>query len=264
MEIIKNSNIPLFYETSSTAKSLCALGDCLEIMRDLPDGCVDMILCDLPYGTTACKWDSVIPFAGMWAQYKRIVKKDGAIVLTASQPFTTALAWSNLAAFKYQWVWLKERPSNPQLAKIQPLKVHEDVLVFSFGKVPYVPQGLVEIPEDRRKVHKPEANTLGHCVRKEYVQTHTGYPKSTLTFKSERGLHPTQKPVALMDYMVRTYTNEGGIVLDNCMGSGTTGVACANTNRHFIGIEQDPNYFKIATERIQRAFDTSATNPLVN
>lgn len=264
MEIIKNSNIPLFYETSSTAKSLCALGDCLEIMRDIPDGSIDLILCDLPYGTTACKWDAVIPFAELWSQYRRVVKSNAAIVLTASQPFTAALAHSNMPAFKYQWVWLKERPSNPQLAKIQPLKVHEDVLVFSFGKTPYFPQGLIEIPESERKVHKPEANSLGHCVRKEYIQTHTGYPKSTLSFKPERGLHPTQKPVLLMEYLIRTYSDEGALVLDNCMGSGTTGVACANTNRNFIGIEQDPSYFNIATERIQNAFNAAATNPYVN
>lgn len=254
VEVVTNTLIPFFYETASTQNSLCALGDCLELMGELPDGCVDMILCDLPYGTTACKWDSVIPFNELWAQYRRVCKKDGAIVLTASQPFTTALAWSNLSNLKYQWVWLKERPSNPQLAKIQPLKVHEDILLFSFGKPPYNPQGLTEIPESQRKIHKPEANTLGHCVRKEYVQTHTGYPKSTISFKSERGLHPTQKPVALMEYLIRTYTKEGGMVLNNCMGSGTTGVACANTGRHFIGIEKDPAFFKVATERIHAAF----------
>jgi site-specific DNA-methyltransferase (adenine-specific) len=179
-----------------------------------------------------------------------VLKDNKAIVLTSSQPFTTKLIWSNLTKFKYQWVWQKERPSNPQLAKLQPLKVHEDIIVFASGKVPYFPQGVLEIPENERKVHKPEKNNLGHCQRKPYIQTHTNYPKSIIAFAAERGLHPTQKPVALMEYLVKTYTNEGDTVLDNCMGSGTTGVACKNLNRKFIGIEQDPTYFQIAKERI--------------
>ncbi len=225
------------------------LGDCLDVMRTLPNGCVDMVLCDLPYGTTACKWDAVIPFEPLWVEYRRLCK--GAVVLTASQPFTTALAASNLKDFKYQWVWQKERPSNPQLAKMQPLKVHEDILVF--GRPLYKPQGVVEISESKRKVHNPEANSLGHCVRKPYIQTHTNYPKSVIAFGSERGVHPTQKPVDLMEYMIRTYTSEGDVVLDNTMGSGTTGVACMNTGRRFIGIERDEDYFKIAKERIEAA-----------
>lgn len=228
-------------------------GDCLELMKNIPDGSVDMILCDLPYGTTACKWDSVIPFEPLWEQYERIAKKNAAIVLTASQPFTTALAFSNLNNFKYQWVWQKERPSNPQLAKIQPLKTHEDILVFSFGRASYNPQGLLEIPADKQKVHKPEKNTLNHCKRKPYVQTHTNYPKSIISFTPERGLHPTQKPIALMEYLIRTYTNDNDLVLDNCMGSGTTGVACVNTNRNFIGIEMNETYFNIAKNRIEAA-----------
>ncbi len=227
--------------------------DCLSAMTTLPDASIDMVMCDLPYGTTACKWDAVIPFEPLWAEYKRVTKPGAAIVLTASQPFTSLLVTSNLNAFRYQWVWQKERPSNPQLAKIQPLKMHEDILVFANGKTPYNPQGLVEIPEAERKVHTPEKNTLGHCKRKPYVQTHTGYPKSILTFPSERGLHPTQKPVALMEYLIRTYTNEGDTVLDNTMGSGTTGVACMNTGRDFIGIERDADYFAIAQKRILAA-----------
>lgn len=226
-------------------------GDCIEMMQSLPDKSVDLVLCDLPYGTTACAWDVMISFEGLWAQYRRVCA--GAVVLTASQPFTTMLAASNIREFKYQWVWQKERPSNPQLAKLQPLKVHEDVLVFSSSKVPYNPQGLTEIPEAERKVHAPEKNALDHCKRKPYVQTHTGYPKSILAFPSERGLHPTQKPVALMEYLIRTYTNEGDTVLDNTMGSGTTGVACMNTGRKFIGIERDPKYFEIAKARIEAA-----------
>ena len=225
-------------------------GDCMKLMNLIPDGSVDLVLCDLPYGTTACKWDSVIPFEPLWDAYRRILKLNGVIALTASQPFTTALAASNMGDFKYQWVWQKERPGNPQLAKFQPLKIHEDILVFAPGRHTYNPQGLVEIPETERKLHLPEKNSLGHCHRKPYVQTHTGYPKSIVTFPSERGMHPTQKPVALMEYLIRTYTNEGDTVLDNCMGSGTTGVACMNTNRKFIGIELDPTYFAIAERRI--------------
>jgi len=228
-------------------------GDCLERMKEIPDGSVDMVLTDPPYGTTACKWDSVIPFEPMWAQLKRVIKPNGAIVLFGSQPFTSALIASNFREFRYSWIWDKSRPSNPQLAKKQPLKTHEDVCVF-YRKFPvYKPQGLIEIPESDRKVHKPEPNSLGHCVRKPYVQTHTNYPKAILSIKAERGLHPTQKPVALMEYLIRTYTNEGETVLDFTMGSGTTGVACVNTNRNFIGIELDQGYFDIACKRIEDA-----------
>ena len=226
-------------------------GDCLELMRDLPDASVDLILCDLPYGTTACKWDSVIPFEPLWEQYRRIAKKNAAIVLTASQPFTTTLIASNMKMFKYCWVWDKRRVSNPQLAKHQPLKHHEDVVIFSNGggRAPYFPQGLKDVV----KVRKKDSSNLGHCVRKDYVQTKTGYPKTIQTFSFEAGYHPTQKPVALMEYLIRTYTNEGEVVLDNCMGSGTTGVACVNTNRNFIGIEREPKYFDIAKQRIESA-----------
>ena len=230
-------------------------GDCLELMKEIPDQSVDMILCDLPYGTTACKWDTVIPFEPLWEQYRRIAKKNAAIVLTASQPFTTALIASNMREFRYCWVWEKGRPSNPQLAKIQPLKSHEDIAVFYRERATYNPQGVREIPESERRVHMPESNSLGHCKRKPYTQTHTGYPKSVLNIAPERGIHPTQKPVALMEYLIRTYTNEGETVMDNCMGSGTTGVACVNTGRKFIGMEQDAKYFEIAQKRIHDSID---------
>jgi site-specific DNA-methyltransferase (adenine-specific) len=226
-------------------------GDCLELMQSIPDGSVDMILCDLPYGTTACKWDSVIPFEPLWAQYRRIAKRNAAIVLTASQPFTTTLISSNIECFKYCWIWDKTSVGNPQLAKIQPLKSHEDICVFSScgGRVTYHPQGIKRCEIVRKKDH----SALGHCVRKDYVQEFTNYPKSIITVRAERGYHPTQKPVALMEYLIRTYTNEGETVLDNCMGSGTTGVACANTGRRFIGIERERKYFDIACERIENA-----------
>ena len=226
-------------------------GDCLKLMKDIPDGSIDMILCDLPYGTTACKWDTVIPFEPLWTQYRRIAKRSAAIVLTASQPFTTALIASNMREFKYCWVWEKGRPSNPQLAKVQPLKSHEDVCVFYRERATYNPQGLREIPVAERKLHMPEKNSLGHCVRKPYEQTHTGYPKAVLNITPERGLHPTQKPVALMEYLIRTYTRDGETVLDNCMGSGTTGVACLNAGRNFIGMEMDETYFNVAKNRIE-------------
>jgi len=227
------------------------LGDCLERIKEIPDGSVDMILTDPPYGTTACKWDSIIPLEPMWEQLKRIIKPNGAIVMTASQPFTTTLIASNMKMFKYCWVWDKRRVSNPQLAKFQPLKCHEDIVVFSLGgkKTRYYPQGL----KDVIKIRKKDSSELGHCVRKDYIQTQTGYPKTIQTFSFEQGLHPTQKPVALMEYLIRTYTNEGETVLDFTMGSGTTGVACVNLNRNFIGIELDEGYFKIAEERIQKA-----------
>lgn len=245
--MMNSTEEPMRIETIGNATLY--LGDCLEVMAGLPDASVDMILCDLPYGTTACKWDTVIPFEPLWAQYRRVAKRNAAIVLTASQPFTSALVMSNVKAFRYCWVWEKTNVSNPQLAKKQPLKTHEDVLVFSFASHNYDPQGLVACVKERKK----DAGSLGHCTRKAYTQTATNYPKSIIRVPSERGLHPTQKPVALMEYLICTYTNEGDTVLDNCMGSGTTGVACANSGRRFIGIERERKYFDIACERIENA-----------
>ena len=231
------------------------MGDCLELMRDVPDQSVDMILCDLPYGTTACKWDTVIPFAPLWAAYKRVCKPNAAIVLTASQPFTSLLVASNVGAFRHAWVWEKEQGVNFQLAKVQPLKVHEDVVVFGFSSPNYYPQGLQ--PCSIRKSNRGKGGKLGHVCseahRESYEQTAKGYPRSVVEFGRERGLHPTQKPVALMEYLILTYTNEGDVVLDNTMGSGTTGVACVNTGRKFIGMEQDAEYFQIARARIESA-----------
>lgn len=239
-------------------------GNCLEEMKKLAPGSVDMVLCDLPYGTTGCKWDSVIPFEPLWVEYRRVTKPNAAIVLTASQPFTTALIYSNMNEFRYCWVWEKERPSNPQLAKLQPLKSHEDVCVFYRERATYNPQGLREIPESDRRIHMPEKNSLGHCVRKPYTQTQTGYPKALIRFGAERGLHPTQKPVPLFEYLIRTYTNEGDTVLDNTMGSGTTGVACMNTDRNFVGIELDQPYYAIAERRIAEAQASRAVKATEN
>jgi len=229
-------------------------GDCLEVMAQLPDASVDMILCDLPYGTTACKWDTVIPFEPLWAQYRRIAKRNAAIVLTASQPFTTALIASNMRDFRYCWVWDKKIAGNPFLAKRQPMKRHEDVCVFSVAAHDYNPQMTTGKMRTKGGGHSKLFDVaLTSSVNDQY------YPTSIVEFSNaKRGVHPTQKPVALMEYLIRTYTQEGETVLDNCMGSGTTGVACANTGRQFIGIERDDKYFAIASERIAAAEKVAA------
>lgn len=241
-------------------------GDCLDVMKSIPDGSVDMVLCDLPYGTTACKWDSVIPFEPLWEQYRRITKPNAAIVLTASQPFTTALIASNLNEFKYCWVWNKGVGVNFLHVKRQPLKVTEDVCVFYCKPPTYKPQKTA-----REKPIKKSNNNVGESSgftvdgnNEKYVGRiyEDAYPTVLLNFSSRssgsRGLHPTQKPVPLMEYLIKTYTNEGDVVMDNCMGSGTTGVACMNTGRRFIGIEMDAGYFQIAQNRIMEAYKTKA------
>lgn len=239
-------------------------GDCLDLMRDLPDASADMILCDLPYGTTACKWDTVIPFEPLWAQYKRIAKPSAAIVLTASQPFTTALIASNYDMFKYCWVWEKSRPTGHVHAKNKPMKAHEDVVVFSKGttvhagqsnlRMTYNPQGLIKknTPTIRKTGGAADTVMGARPSHRDTFQEFEGYPKSIIKSASESATaHPTQKPVALMEYLIKTYTNEGDTVLDNCMGSGTTGVACVSTGRNFIGMEMDAGYFEIAFKRIE-------------
>jgi site-specific DNA-methyltransferase (adenine-specific) len=227
-------------------------GDCLEKMKDIPDGSIDMILCDLPYGTTNCKWDTIIPFEPLWSCYKRIIKDNGAIALTASQPFTSALVMSNIKMFKYEWIWEKQKPTNFYQIKTQPLKSHENVLIFCIGKVSYRPQGTVMVNIKNGRKNK-SSNLYSKYDGGNYIQTVGNYPRSVVHIPTEgdkNRLHPTQKPVALMEYLIKTYTNEGDTVLDNCMGSGTTGVACKNLNRNFIGIELDPESFKIAEKRI--------------
>lgn len=236
-------------------------GDCLEVMKDIPDGSVDAVICDPPYGTTACKWDSVIPLDKMWEQLKRIIKPNGVIILTASQPFTTNLIMSNFDMFKYNLIWKKNTCTGFMQAKTKPLKSYEDIVVFGefklaaqYFKGTYNPQGIESNGTVTYSNKRKEDHITGK--RKENTaESNKGYPKDVLEFNSEsKTEHPTQKPVALMEYLIKTYTNEGETVLDFTMGSGTTGVACANTNRNFIGIELDENYFNIAKERIESAY----------
>ena len=228
-------------------------GDCLEIMKDIPDKSIDMILCDLPYGTTACKWDTIIPFEPLWEQYKRIIKDNGAIVLFGSEPFSSKLRMSNLKMYKYDWVWEKSRFANQMLAKKQPLKIIENISVFGKKSPLYFPQGLIKCDKITKQGARITDNIGGGIRKTEYKQEFTNYPRNILQFASVgKTVHPTQKPVELLEYLIKTYTNEGDIVLDNCMGSGSTGVACVNTNRNFIGIELDETYFNIAKERIEK------------
>ena len=214
---------------------------------------VDMVLCDPPYGTTACKWDTVIPFNEMWERIDRLIKPNGAIVLFGSEPFSSALRMSNIKNYKYDWVWDKVSVSNPQLAKKQPLKNFELISVFGSSNkaVLYYPQGLVEINK-KRKDESTDTERLHHIQRKAYIQRYTNYPRSIIRFsRPHKNVHPTQKPVDLLEYLIETYTDTNEIVLDFTMGSGSTGVACMNTNRHFIGIELDEKYFDIAVSRIE-------------
>lgn len=232
-------------------------GDCLKRMKEIEDCSVDLILTDPPYGTTACKWDSVIPLDKMWLQLNRVIKPNGAIVIFGSQPFTSILVASNLSMFKYELIWDKKTGLGFLDSKFRPLKSHENILVFSKGgasngsKVPmkYNPQGLVET-EKRNKNSKSTILNSEPRNRGLLNTTHTGYPKSIHTFSRETGLHPTQKPVPLIEYLTKTYSNESETVLDFTMGSGTTGVVCKGLNRNFIGIEQEEKYFEIARDRI--------------
>jgi site-specific DNA-methyltransferase (adenine-specific) len=230
-------------------------GDCLIEMQKIPDKSIDMILCDLPYGTTACKWDTIIPFEPLWEQYKRIIKDNGAIVLTASQPFTSALVMSNVKMFKYEWVWDKKKPAGFQLAKVRPMIKHESILVFSKLTPNYYP---IRTPREKVKKNsyqsKSESSPLSHHDGKERI--YTDYlPKSIIEISNanqRNRIHPTQKPVALFEYLIKTYTNEGDLVLDNCAGSGTTGVACQNLKRDFILIEKEPKYIEIIKQRLSQ------------
>lgn len=229
-------------------------GDCLEEMKNIPDGSVDMVLTDPPYGTTACKWDTVIPFEPMWYQLKRVIKKNGAIVLFGSQPFTSSLVMSNPSLFRYSLVWQKTTPTGHLNAKRMPLRVHEDISVF--GGNSYFPQKTTGHPRKVSTAHHKRQSKQTPSYGPHRLTTYDSterYPTSVLTFKTDKqkeAFHPTQKPVALMEYLIKTYTNEGETVLDFTMGSGTTGVAAKNLGRHFIGIERDERYFEIARKRI--------------
>ncbi len=231
------------------------LGDCLELMKDITDKSIDLILCDLPYNQTSCDWDqAIIPFDKLWEQYTRIIKDEGAIVLTAAQPFTTKLIASNYKMFKYAWVWKKNKATGFVNARYKPLTIYEDILVFGKGKTTYNPQGL----QPYNKIIKPsikESQTADRIYKqkntKPYLREFTNYPKNIIEFSCEQGLHPTQKPVALFEYLIKTYTNEGELVLDNTAGSMTTAIAAINTNRNYICMEQDETYFKRGKERIE-------------
>ena len=230
-------------------------GDCLELMKNIPNKSIDMILCDLPYGTTQNKWDTVIPLNDLWNQYKRIIKDNGAIVLFSQPPFDKILACSNLKMFRYEWIWQKENSTGFLNAKKMPLKIHENILVF-YKKLPtYNPQMRLGFKPYRCKQGRHTTNygdyKQGHLTESNGER----YPIDIINFQREVSLHPTQKPVALLEYLIKTYTNESETVLDNCMGSGSTGVACVNTNRNFIGFELDENYFDIAKTRINNALE---------
>ena len=234
-------------------------GDCLERMKEIPDGSVDMILTDPPYATTKNKWDSIIPFEPMWEHLKRIIKPKGVIVLFAQTPFDKILGASNIDMLKYEWVWFKNRPTGHLNSKFAPLKSHENILVFTKGSTSFVkntknsstynPQGLVACLKVNKRT-KGNGNYDEVNNKMENVALFENYPKSVLSFKVEVGLHPTQKPVALLEYLIKTYTQEGETVLDFTMGSGSTMIACLNTNRKGIGIELDKHYFDVANKRI--------------
>ena len=235
------------------------LGDCLDLMKDISNGSIDMILCDLPYGTTEAKWDSILPLDLLWENYKRVLKINGVVVLTSTEPFTSILNVSNLKWFKYDFIWNKLNATGHLNAKARPLKQHENISVFSNGsatstslKMTYNPQGLFDVDIDKINF---ETETTGkrqsRSKGKKWKQTKSGYPKSILTFAYDKDkLHPTQKPIALFEYLIRTYSNEGELVLDNTAGSGTTAIACLKTNRQFIVMEKEQKYYDIILKRV--------------
>ena len=250
-------------KTIEELKNTVIQGDCLEVMKQIPDKSIDMILADLPYGTTACKWDTIIPFEPLWEQYKRIIKDNGAIVLTANNPFASRLVCSNLEMYRYEWIWNKIRGYNFQQANYSPMKNHEQVLVFSKSPAIYNKKGTCNYFPQKTDIeikHKSGTPTKTNNLRdnastllKALNKEHNGFfPLSIQEFsKEKKSLHPTQKPVALFEYLIKTYTNEGDMVLDNVAGSGTTGVACKNLNRNYILIEKEPEYIEIINERLK-------------
>jgi site-specific DNA-methyltransferase (adenine-specific) len=254
-------------------------GDCLELMKDIPNGSIDMILCDLPYGTTACKWDTVIPFDELWKQYKRIVKDNGVIVLTASQPFTSSLVMSNPDMFKYELIWEKSNPTGMIMANIRPMKYHENIAIF-YSKQPTYNKQMMErtnktVASMIKNNNNFSSSNSDSCLsgKIEYTkisakqyEPNLKNPSSIIKINSIRPIskeysgHPTQKPVALFEYLIKTYTNEGDLVLDNCAGSGTTAIACLNTNRQFIVMEKEQNYYDIILKRVKEWHKKNQTN----
>lgn len=252
-------------------KNQILLGDCLELMKDIPNESIDMILCDLPYGTTACKWDTIIPFDKLWKQYERIIKPNGAIILTASQPFTSALVMSNLKLFRYELIWEKNFSGGFILAKKQPMKYHENILVFYKNQPTYNPifEKYSDTTKNRfknnGKVNSSKLQSVNYIneiqgikrVQDEIKLERGAYPKSVQKIKGVPNcngvrLHPTQKPVALFEYLIKTYTNENDLILDNCAGSGTTAIACLNANRQFIVMEKEQKYYDIIQQRVNK------------
>ena len=247
------------------------LGDCLDLLPTIADDSINLLLVDLLYGTTACKWDSIIPLDKLWEQYNRVCKEDAAMVFTAAQPFTTVLAASNIKNLKYEWIWEKPQGTNPMNAKVMPLKSHENILVFYRKKSTYNPQMWYSTPYSGFKSDTAKIGEVYGKAQSKHRDNPDGsrYPKTVLKFKQEKGLHPTQKPVALMEYLIETYSNPGDTVLDNTMGSGTTGVACVRTDRNFVGMESDVEYYNLAQERINNTVPVEevaqeSTNPLLN
>ena len=240
-------------------------GDCLELMKDIPDGSIDLVLCDLPYGTTACKWDIIIPLDELWVEYERIIKDNGIICLFGQEPFSSMVRTSNLKLYRYDWVWQKQKPSNFQLMNYQPGRVQENIMIFSKAKACYTKNGVkisyfpqkekMETPRKANAKQYSDSELLHSYYKsnKDNIKIYTEkHPISILKYNTpEHRVHPTQKPTDLLEYLIKTYTEENAVVLDNCMGSGSTGVACKNLNRNFIGIELDENYFNIAKERIE-------------
>ena len=255
--ITKNNKILVLFKGSGKLNDIELWhGDCLELMKDIPDKSIDMILCDLPYGTTQNKWDSCIDLDLLWKQYERIIKDNGAILLFAQTPFDKVLGVSNLKLLKYEWIYIKTKPTGFLNAKKMPLKKHENILVF-YKKLPtYNPQGIIK--DGKKEVKRTNNGNYGECS-KTTIRQYTNYPTSTLNYNNvfKKQFHQTQKPIELLEYLIKTYTNENDIVLDNCMGSGSTGVACKNLNRKFIGIELNDTYYEIAKNRINSVSQTT-------
>ena len=237
-------------------------GDCLIAMQDIPDNSVDMVLCDLPYGTTQCKWDSVIPFEPLWKEYNRVCKLNAPMVFTAAQPFTSTLIVSNIKNFKYTWVWEKSKASGFLNAKRMPLRAHEDICVFYRKPPVYNPQMTKGEPYDKGKAGKHTQVYGSQVTVPNKNDTGLRYPRTVVYFKTAEGegkLHPTQKPIALFEYLIKTYSNEGDVILDNCIGSGTTALAALNTGRRYIGIELEQKFFDTCNDRIRSFYEQQAS-----